>query len=69
MDSAEQLWDMLQHDAAVFVCGNASTIAAGIRSALTRIFCDKTGAGEADARAWLTGLRTGDRFVEDVWGG
>ncbi len=25
--------------------------------------------GEADAQAWLAGLRTTDRFVEDIWGG
>ncbi len=30
---------------------------------------DRTGAGEADATAWLSGLRTADRFVEDIWGG
>ena len=33
------------------------------------IFRDKTGTGEADAEAWLSGLRTTDRFVEDIWGG
>ena len=26
-------------------------------------------AGEADAQAWLAGLRPTDRFVEDIWGG
>jgi cytochrome P450/NADPH-cytochrome P450 reductase len=69
LDCADEVWDLLQHDAAVFVCGNASTIAPGVRSALTRIFTDKTGTGEADAEAWLSGLRTTDRFVEDIWGG
>jgi len=53
----------------VFVCGNAATMAPGVRSALTAIFRDKTGAGEADATAWLAGLRTTDRFLEDIWGG
>jgi cytochrome P450/NADPH-cytochrome P450 reductase len=53
----------------VFVCGNASTIAPGVRAALTTIFRHRTGTGEADAQAWLSGLRTTDRFVEDIWGG
>ena len=66
---ADEVWAALQHDAAVFVCGNAATMAPGVRSALTRIFRDKTSAGEADARAWLAGLRATDRFVEDIWGG
>jgi len=69
LDCADEVWDLLRRDAAVFVCGNASTIAPGVRSALTRIFRDKTGTGEADAQAWLAGLRTTDRFVEDIWGG
>ena len=69
LDCADEVWGLLQQDAAVFVCGNASTIAPGVRAALTRIFSDRTGTGEADAQAWLAGLRTTDRFVEDIWGG
>ena len=69
LDCADEVWDLLRRDAAVFVCGNASTIAPGVRAALTRIFREKTGTGEADATAWLAGLRTSDRFVEDIWGG
>lgn len=69
LDCADEVWGLLRRDAAVFVCGNASTIAPGARNALTRIFRDKTGTGEADARAWLAGLRATDRFVEDIWGG
>ena len=38
LDCADEVWDLLRRDAAVFVCGNASTIAPGVRSALTRIF-------------------------------
>jgi cytochrome P450/NADPH-cytochrome P450 reductase len=69
LDRADEIWDLLQRDAAVFVCGNASTIAPGVRTSLARIFSQRTGAGEADAQAWLTGLRAADRFVEDIWGG
>jgi cytochrome P450/NADPH-cytochrome P450 reductase len=69
LDCADEVWHLLERDAAVFVCGNASTIAPGVRTALTRIFRDRTGTGEAAAQAWLTGLRTVDRFVEDIWGG
>jgi len=69
LDCADEVWELLQHGAAVFVCGNAATMAPGVRSALTTIFRDKTGAGEADAAAWLAGLRTTDRFLEDIWGG
>ena len=44
-------------------------VLAQARKELTQIFRDKTSAGEADAQAWLAGLRSTDRFVEDIWGG
>jgi len=69
LECADEVWDLLRREASVFVCGNASTIAPGVRAALTRIFRENTGTGEADATAWLAGLRTSDRFVEDIWGG
>jgi cytochrome P450 / NADPH-cytochrome P450 reductase len=69
LDCADEVWELLQGGAAVFVCGNAATMAPGVRSALMTIFRDKTSAGEADATAWLAGLRATDRFLEDIWGG
>jgi cytochrome P450/NADPH-cytochrome P450 reductase len=69
LDCADEVWEALRHDAVVFVCGNAATIAPGVRAALTQIFRDKTSTGAADAEAWLAGLRATNRFVEDIWGG
>jgi cytochrome P450 / NADPH-cytochrome P450 reductase len=69
LDCAGEVWDLLQRDAVVLVCGNAATIAPGVRSSLTRIFRERTGTSEADAAAWLAGLRSADRLVEDIWGG
>lgn len=69
LDCADEVWDLLQHDAVVLVCGNASTIAPGVRTSLTQIFRDRTGAGDGDAQAWLAGLRSAGRLVEDIWGG
>ena len=66
---ADAVWELLQREAAVFVCGNAATMAPGVRAALVQIFRDRTGTGEADGQAWLAGLRSTDRFVEDIWGG
>jgi cytochrome P450/NADPH-cytochrome P450 reductase len=68
-DCADEIWSMLQRGAVVFVCGNAATIAPGVRASLTRIFRNRTSTTEADAEAWLTGLRASDRFLEDIWGG
>jgi cytochrome P450/NADPH-cytochrome P450 reductase len=69
LDCAEEVWELLQREAVVLVCGNAATIAPGVRRSLTHIYQKRTSATPADAEAWLTGLRTADRFVEDIWGG
>ena len=66
--SADQVWEAMQQEAVVLVCGNASTMAPGVRAALIAVFRAKTGAGESDGEAWLAGLRTSDRYLEDIWG-
>jgi cytochrome P450/NADPH-cytochrome P450 reductase len=66
--SADEVWAAMQQDAVVFVCGNASTMAPGVRAALVAVFRAKTGAGDADGEAWLAGLRTNNRYLEDIWG-
>jgi cytochrome P450 / NADPH-cytochrome P450 reductase len=69
LDSADEVWDLLQQGAVVLVCGNAATIAPGVRRSLLHIFRERTSTTDADAEAWLAGLRSAGRFVEDIWGG
>jgi cytochrome P450 / NADPH-cytochrome P450 reductase len=66
--AADDVWAAMQEDAVVYVCGNASTMAPGVRAALVAVFRAKTGAGEADGEAWLAGLRASGRYLEDIWG-
>jgi cytochrome P450/NADPH-cytochrome P450 reductase len=69
LDCADEVWGMLQQGAVVLVCGNAATIAPGVRRSLLHIFRERTSTTDADAEAWLAGLRSAGRFVEDIWGG
>jgi cytochrome P450/NADPH-cytochrome P450 reductase len=69
VECADEVWQLLQQDGVVLVCGNASTMAPAVRAALQRIFASRTGAGPADTKAWLAGLRADNRFLEDIWGG
>ncbi|GAA4801668.1 bifunctional P-450/NADPH--P450 reductase [Actinomycetospora chlora] len=66
--AADAVWEAMQADSVVYVCGNASTMAPGVRAALVAVFRAKTGAGEADGEAWLAGLRSSNRYLEDIWG-
>jgi cytochrome P450/NADPH-cytochrome P450 reductase len=52
----------------IYVCGNAHTMAPGVRAALTKIHQNKTGGSEGAAQQWLADLKASDRFLEDIWG-
>ena len=60
-------WKLLQQEAAVFVCGEASRMAPQVRQAFVEVFCKHTSAGDADGKAWLAGLTAAGRYLEDIW--
>ena len=66
--AGDEVWELMQQDAVITVCGNASTMAPGVRSALVDVFRRRTGGSRADGEAWLAGLRGADRYLEDIWG-
>jgi cytochrome P450/NADPH-cytochrome P450 reductase len=66
---ADDVWNLIGQQASIFVCGNANTMAPGVRAALVDIFRAKTGGSAAEGEAWLADLRAADRFLEDIWGG
>ncbi len=59
--------DLLANGASVFVCGDGQRMYPAVRECLEKIHADATGATEADAKAWLTGLEREGRFVADVF--
>ncbi|KJK55500.1 bifunctional cytochrome P450/NADPH--P450 reductase [Saccharothrix sp. ST-888] len=65
----DEVWDLLQQNAVIFVCGDASRMAPDVRRAFAEVFSRKTGTTTADGEAWLAGLREADRYLEDIWGG
>lgn len=65
---ADQVWNLLDQGAVVYVCGNASTMAPGVRATLVEAFRSRTGGSEADGEAWLADMRAQQRYLEDIWG-
>ncbi|MDH6123500.1 cytochrome P450 [Kitasatospora sp. GP82] len=65
----DEVWQLLQDNAVIFVCGDATSMAPDVRRAFTEVFSHRTGTATADAEAWLSGLRAADRYLEDIWGG
>jgi cytochrome P450/NADPH-cytochrome P450 reductase len=66
-EHSADVWRLLQQEAVVFVCGDASRMAPDVRRAFAEVFREHTGASEADAQAWLTGLVAANRYLEDIW--
>ena len=62
---SDEVWNLVGRGAQIFVCGNARTLAPGVRAALQQIYADKGGADPDD---WLAGLRRDHRYLEDIWG-
>ena len=65
--NGDATWDLLQKEARVFVCGEASRKAPDVKQAFIGLFCKHTGASPADGKAWVAGLVTSHRYLEDIW--
>ncbi|WP_330461275.1 cytochrome P450 [Streptomyces sp. NBC_00820] len=65
---ADEVWELLTAGARVFVCGDGSRMAPGVREAFRTLYQDRTpGADRAAADAWLDTLVADGRYVEDVY--
>jgi len=65
---ADEVWELLSAGGRVYVCGDGSRMAPGVRDAFRTLFRERT--PEADGTAaeeWLNGLVRDGRYVEDVY--
>ncbi len=65
---ADEVWALLDAGARVFVCGDGSRMAPGVREAFRTLYRDRTpGADATAAEQWLNTLMADGRYVEDVY--
>ena len=64
----DECWELIGQGAEVFVCGNARTLAPGVRAALQQIYAAMSSSTTDEAASWLAGLRREHRYPEDIWG-
>ncbi|MFI1364624.1 bifunctional cytochrome P450/NADPH--P450 reductase [Streptomyces griseochromogenes] len=65
---ADEVWDLLTAGARVYVCGDGSRMAPGVREAFRALYRERTpGADDTAAVRWLDSLVTDGRYVEDVY--
>ncbi|MFE1172403.1 bifunctional cytochrome P450/NADPH--P450 reductase [Streptomyces sp. NPDC058773] len=65
-ESAE-VWELLQAGARVYVCGDGSRMAPGVRAAFRDLHGAHTGASPQESEAWLRELTASGRYIEDVY--
>ncbi|GGY06122.1 bifunctional cytochrome P450/NADPH--P450 reductase [Streptomyces djakartensis] len=65
---AEEVWALLETGARVYVCGDGSRMAPGVREAFRTLYLKHTpGTDGAAAEQWLDALVADGRYVEDVY--
>ena len=66
---SEEIWDLLEAGAKVYVCGDGSRMAPGVRTAFRDLYAHRTRSDTGAADAWLRELTVAGRYVEDVYAG
>jgi cytochrome P450/NADPH-cytochrome P450 reductase len=63
----DEVWQLIEAGAVIYVCGDASKMAPDVRAAFGSIYRARTNASEQQAEAWLTELTVQQRYLTDVW--
>lgn len=66
---SDEVWAVLEAGGRVYICGDGRRMAPAVREAFMTIYRGFTGAGDAEATAWLAALIESGHYVEDVWAG
>ena len=64
---AAEVWELLQAGGRVYVCGDGSRMAPGVRAAFRELHGACTGASPQESEAWLRELTASGRYIEDVY--
>ncbi|MFT6023363.1 MAG: sulfite reductase (NADPH) flavoprotein alpha-component [Ascidiaceihabitans sp.] len=62
-----QFYDWLERGAAIYICGDATRMAADVDAALHKVIAEHGGLDEAAAKAYVRGLKSADRYQRDVY--
>lgn len=63
----DDIWQMVEAGAVIYVCGDASRMAPDVRRTFAAIYSEKTGADATSAEAWLNELAAQNHYLVDVW--
>ncbi|OZJ03384.1 hypothetical protein BZG36_04484 [Bifiguratus adelaidae] len=66
-EQAQEVWEMLQKGAYVYVCGDAKNMAKDVQNEFINMAKELGGLSEDKATAFVKNLRGRGRYQEDVW--
>src|SRR5262249_54154066 len=64
---ADEVWQMIQDGAIIYVCGDASRMEPAVHRALGEIYQAKTGASQKEAEVWCSQMEHANRYLADAW--
>ena len=63
----DEVWQLLEVGAVVYVCGDASRMAPDVRRTFAAIAGEKASVNAKEAERWLENLAAQNRYLVDVW--
>ncbi len=67
LEHGADIWRMLEAGGALYVCGDAAGMAAGVRASLLHVVAEQGGLKPDQAESFLDRLASEDRYLLDVW--
>lgn len=67
LEQGAEIWRMLEAGGALYVCGDAAGMAAGVQASLLRVVAEQGGLEPNQAQSFLDGLAAENRYLLDVW--
>jgi cytochrome P450 / NADPH-cytochrome P450 reductase len=64
---ADEVWQLIQDGATIYVCGDGGKMEPEVRKAFTDLYQERTRASAQDADSWQVDLRDKQRYLADVW--
>lgn len=64
-----EVWQLIEHGASIYICGDASNMAPDVRRAISEIYQENTDKSEQEANQWLNDMIAQRRYQVDVWSG
>ncbi|GIF09469.1 bifunctional cytochrome P450/NADPH--P450 reductase [Actinoplanes siamensis] len=65
--AGDELWDLLERDAHVYLCGDGARMAPAVRGELLALHQRRTGSTPEQAEQWLRSLEESGRYQQDVF--